>query len=49
MSVTRLEVDVKRLLSVCEDMAQHNKSDDWRLSKVNVNVYEYLIKYYILY
>lgn len=33
-SVTRLEVDIKRLLSVCEDMAQNNTTDDWRLSKV---------------
>jgi len=35
MSATRLEIDVKRLLSVCEDMAQNNSSEDWRLSKVD--------------
>lgn len=35
MSVARLEIDVKRLLTVCEDMAQNNSSDDWRLSKVH--------------
>lgn len=34
MSLTRLEIDVKRLLLVCEEMAQNNSSDDWRLSKV---------------
>jgi hypothetical protein len=34
MNVTRLEIDIKRLLSVCEDMAQDNSFDDWRLSKV---------------
>ncbi|KAF0763415.1 vesicle transport protein USE1 [Aphis craccivora] len=33
MAITRLEIDVKRLLSVCEEMAQNNSSDDWRLSK----------------
>ncbi|XP_050432379.1 vesicle transport protein USE1 [Adelges cooleyi] len=33
MSITRLQVDIKRLLAVCEDMAQNNSSDDWRLSK----------------
>lgn len=38
MSATRLEIDVKRLLSVCEDLAQNNSSDDWRLSKVG-NIY----------
>lgn len=36
MSATRLEIDVKRLLSVCEEMAQNNSSDDWRLSKVDI-------------
>jgi len=36
MTTTRLEIDVKRLLSVCEEMAQNNSSDDWRLSKVNI-------------
>ncbi|XP_050538888.1 vesicle transport protein USE1 [Daktulosphaira vitifoliae] len=33
MSVKRLQIDVKRLLAVCEEMAQNNSSDDWRLSK----------------
>ncbi|XP_027840477.2 vesicle transport protein USE1 [Aphis gossypii] len=33
MAITRLEIDVKRLLLVCEEMAQNNSSDDWRLSK----------------
>jgi len=39
MSATRLEIDVKRLLSVCEEMAQNNSSDDWRLSKVDIFIY----------
>lgn len=34
MNIARLEIDIKRLLSVCEDMAQNNSTDDWRLSKV---------------
>jgi len=34
MSAARLEIDIRRLLSVCEEMAQNNSSDDWRLSKV---------------
>lgn len=42
MSLTRLEIDVKRLLLVCEEMAQNNSSDDWRLSKV------YIIKQFFL-
>lgn len=33
MSVARLEVDVRRLLTVCEDIAQNNSFDNWRLSK----------------
>lgn len=37
--ITRLEMDIKRLLSVCEEMAQNNLSDDWRLSKVHVVLY----------
>lgn len=36
MSTIRLEIDIKRLLTVCEDMAQNNSSDDWRLSKVHL-------------
>lgn len=36
MSTIRLEIDIKRLLTVCEDMAQNNSSDDWRLSKVRL-------------
>jgi len=43
MAITRLEIDVKRLLSVCEEMAQNNSSDDWRLSKVNI-IFYYLDK-----
>lgn len=43
MVLTRLEIDVKRLLSVCEKMAQNNSSDDWRLSKVDI-IFYYLDK-----
>jgi len=43
MAITRLEIDVKRLLSVCEEMAQNNSSDDWRLSKVDI-IFYYLDK-----
>lgn len=39
MSVTRLEVDIKRLLTVCENMAQNNSSDNWRLNKVILSHY----------
>ena len=36
MGMSRLEINVRRLLSQCEKMAKEDPQKDWRLEKVTV-------------
>lgn len=37
MGQSRLEVNLRRLLSQCESMAKEDSWKDWRLDKVRIN------------